>query len=283
MKSLSSGLSSHLAGEVTTLATCWKLTRRDSTVMGFTDHDTDIVYAGVTYKAATGFTPSAVATSDSLAVGDVDVEGMLDTSAIVEADIMAGLYDFAELEIFMVNYADLTQGALKLRRGWLGQVRMGQHRFVAEVRGLSQKLAQNLGERYTAACRAQLGDVRCKINLAAHTVTGSVTSVLNTLQFADTARTEAAGIFTFGVLTFTSGPNAGLSIEIKEYSPGKLTLALPLPSPIAVGHSYSLVKGCDKTLATCQNRYANAVNFRGEPHVPGIDKILETAGTRNIL
>ena len=114
MKPISTALTAHIAGEVTTLATCWKLTRRDATTLCFTDHDQDIVFESNTYKAATGFTPSAIHNSGSLAVDNLDVEGMLSSGSITETDIMAGLYDFAAIAIFQVNYKDLTQGALKL-------------------------------------------------------------------------------------------------------------------------------------------------------------------------
>lgn len=285
MKQISPALETHLAGEVTTLATCWKLTRRDDTLLGFTDHDQDIVFESVTYKAATGFTPSAIDNSASLAVDNLDVEGMLSDTSISETDILAGKYDFAEIEIFQVNYRDLAQGALKLRRGWLGEVSLQKQRFIAEVRGLTQRLSQTIGELFSPSCRATLGDGRCKVNLAAHTVTGSVTSVASNQEFTDSARSEASGIFTFGMLTFTSGANNGLSIEVKEYlhnsGGGRLSLALPMPYVIATGNTYSLSKGCDKTIATCFSRFNNVVNFRGEPSVPGLDRMLETAGTRS--
>src|SRR5689334_1617602 len=102
MKQISPALASHLAGEVTTLASCWKLTRRDSIMQGYTDHDRDIVFSGVTYKAATGFTPSAVENNASLGVDNLDIEGMLSSGDIVEIDILAGKYDFAAIEIFQV-------------------------------------------------------------------------------------------------------------------------------------------------------------------------------------
>ncbi len=190
-------LAAHIAGEVTTLATCWKLTRRDSTVFGFTDHDQDITFDSVTYVAATGFTPSAIQTTGSLAVDNLDVDGMLSAGSITEADILAGLYDFAEIEIFQVNYNDLTQGTLKLRRGWLGEVSLYKQQFVAEVRGLTQRLSQTMGQLYSASCRATLGDSRCKINMATggNTVTGSITNVISNIQFTDSSRTEASGSF----------------------------------------------------------------------------------------
>ena len=103
MKSLTTAMQLHLAGEVTTLATCWKLTRRDGAVMGFTDHDQSITVGEVTYQAESGFTPSAVHSSSALNVDNLDVEGMLDNAAISEADVLAGRYDYAEISIFRVN------------------------------------------------------------------------------------------------------------------------------------------------------------------------------------
>lgn len=286
MKQISPELAGHLIGEVTTLASCWKLTRRDSVVFGFTDHDRDIVFEDVTYVAASGFTPSAVENNAALTVDNLDIEGMLSDSAITETDILAGKYDFAEIEIFQVNYMDVSQGAFKLRRGWLGEVSLQKHQFVAEVRGLAQRLSQTIGELFSPACRATLGDNRCKVNLAAHTVTGSVTAVASSHEFTDSARTEESAIFTFGIVTFTGGANNGLSIEVKEYTHsagtgGTLLLALPMPFPIGVEDTYSLSKGCDKTTQTCSARFDNIVNFRGEPSVPGLDRMLETAGTRS--
>ena len=217
MKQISAALAAHLAGEVTTLATCWKLTRRDGTVMGFTDHDENITFEAVSYQAATGFTPSAIASSASLSVDNLDVEGMLSAGTIEEDDVMAGRYDFAQIEIFQVNYKDTTQGALAMRCGWLGEISLQKQHFVAEVRGLTQKLSQTIGELYSPSCRASFGDGRCKVNLAAYTVTGAIDSVAGSQQFIDAARSEATGRFGFGVITFTSGANAGLSMEVKEH------------------------------------------------------------------
>lgn len=289
MKAITTSLLNHLSGEVTTLATCWKLTRRDGIISGFTDHDHDITVESILYKASTGFTPTAIESTSGLAVDNLDAEGMLADASLTEEDIMAGLYDFAAIEIFMVNYEDVSQGTLKLRRGWLGEVSLQGGRFSAEVRGLAQALAHNIGELYSPSCRAALGDARCKVNLASHTVTGTVDAVSGEERqhFSDLSRSEASGTFMAGKVTFTSGANSGLSMEIKEHvytsgTGGTFVLALPLPYTIAEGDAYTLIKGCDKTLATCRDRFANVLNFRGEPHVPGLDRMLETAGTRSL-
>ncbi len=281
MKTISPALTSHLEGECLTLAHCWKLTRRDATIFGFTDHDHDLEIEGITYEAATGFTPTAIESQSTLAVDNLDVEGMLSTGRITEQDILAGKYDFAEIEIFLVNYADLSQGKIMLRRGWLGEVEMQGRAFIAEVRGLTQKLAQHIGELYSPMCRAKLGDARCGVNLEGLIVTGSITAAASQSQFKDSSRSEGDGYFSYGNITFTSGLNTGLSGEVKEFRAGELILTLPMPYIVAIGDDYSLTPGCDKTIATCSAIYGNAVNFRGEPHVPGIDKMLETAGTRS--
>ena len=153
------------------------------------------------------------------------------------------------------------------------------------MRGLTQRLSQTIGELYSPSCRATLGDSRCKISLASHTVTGSVTGAVSNQEFKDSSRTELSGIYTFGLIEFTNGANNGLSMELKDYlfksgSGGTITLALPMPFTINTGDTYSLSKGCDKTIKTCFERFNNVLNFRGEPAVPGLDRILETAGTR---
>ncbi len=281
MKTISTALATHLSQETTTLATCWKLTRKDGVVLGFTSHDSDLVIDAVTYRAATGFTPSMIASSGNLAVDNLDVEGMLSDEAITETDIHAGLYDFAEIAIFQVNYSDLSQGKLRLRSGWLGEVSYGSNKFIAEVRGLTQKLTKTLGELFSPACRATLGDARCKVNLSTYTFTGSVTSVTSNSVFKDTSRAEQSGYFDYGVITFTSGANIGLKMEIKSFVDKVITLVMPMPFAVAVGDTYSMSAGCDKTFETCIARFDNAINFRGEPHLPGIDKMLQTSSTRS--
>ena len=58
----------------------------------------------------------------------------------------------------------------------------------------------------------------------------------------------------------------------------RLTLREPPPSPPAIGDLVEIVEGCDKMLATCAGRFGNAANFRGEPHLPGIDLLTRYPG-----
>ena len=50
-------------------------------------------------------------------------------------------------------------------------------------------------------------------------------------------------------------------------------------SDIAIGDSFDIIAGCDKTASICSGRFSNIINFRGFPDIPGTDKMLTTAGT----
>lgn len=275
MKSISPSLLAHMAGELATLATLWKITRTDGQVFGFTDHDADITYGGVTYEAESGYTASAIRTSADLAVDNMEAEGMLSSATITDADLAAGLWDAAAFVIMRVNYADLTMGHEVQRAGTLGNISHGQNHFSAELRGLMQSLQQAVGRVYTPACDAALGDARCGVTLGSYTVTGSVTTATSARVFTDTARTEADGYFDGGLITWTSGDNDTYQMEVKSStSAGVITLQQGMPNGTTIGDTYSLSAGCDKLLATCRDKFSNVVNFRGFPHVPGPDKVI---------
>lgn len=276
MRTISAGLAAHLALETTTLATLWKVTRTDSAVYGFTDHDQDLVVSGVTYAAATGYTRSAVRATLGLAPDNLELAGAFASSAIAVADVRAGLWDYAVVEMFLCNWADLTQGVLRLSKGKLGQVKNGRSGFVTELLGLSHHLTQPIGRLYTVACDADLGDTRCGVNLAPFTVTGTISGVTSRRAFADSGRAEADGYFDFGKLTWLTGANAGLSMEVKTYllAGGAFTLQLPMPYTVAIGDTYRAIKGCDKTALVCAGTFSNLVNFRGFPTVPGPRRVI---------
>lgn len=162
-RAISVALKAHLGREVTTLATCWKITRTDGTIFRFTDHDVALTVSGDVYTAAF-YSRSAIASNATMSVDNLDLTGIFDSDELTVDDLRSGLFDFAQIEIFAVNWSDLTQGILKLQRGYLGEVSTTPSgTFHAELRGLTQMLANSMGELYTASCKALLGDARCKV------------------------------------------------------------------------------------------------------------------------
>lgn len=167
-RTISGSMQTHLDSEVTSLATCWELTRQDGVILYFTDHDKDLVFNSNTYLAATGFTRSALEETSDLAVDNMELMGILDSSAITEEDIRAGLYDYAAVSSFLVNHEDPDSfSSIKLRTGFVGEATATKdaQTFVADFRGLLQNFSQNVGEVYQEECRADLGDSRCQVVL----------------------------------------------------------------------------------------------------------------------
>src|SRR5262245_20988 len=279
MKNLPPPLQAHLDTGTTTLAWCWRLTRSDGVKFGFTDHDRDLAFDGTVFEAATGFTASEIKDALGLAVDNLEVSSALKSDRLNEDDLAAGLYDDAQVEIWRVNWADTAQRVL-MRSGSPGEVRRAGTAFAAEVRGLAHYLQQPKGRLLQSGCDADLGDPRSGIDLAAPAFRGTGTVLAASGARLITASGLAsfdAGWFTRGLVTFTSGANAGRSREVKRHtlsgSEATIELWQPMALAIAPGDTFTVTAGCDKQFATCQAKFANAVNFRGFPHMPGHDYV----------
>jgi uncharacterized phage protein (TIGR02218 family) len=285
MKLLSPALQAHLDSGTTTLAWCWRLIRADGTVLGFTDHDRELAFDDTAFAAATGFTASEITDSLGLATDNLDVEGALSAASLSEHDLAAGLYDGARVEIWRVNWQDPSQRVL-MRSGALGDVSRSGRAFTAEIRGLAQALQQPKGRLYQYACDADLGDTRCTVDL-----TGSRFHVSGTVLASSSPRHFTGALpdafddewFTRGRLAFSSGANCDRAQEIRRHlnagNAVDIELWQPFAHDIAPGDAFTLTAGCDKHFATCRAKFANAVNFRGFPHIPGSDALSAIASS----
>ena len=279
MRSISPGLLAHLASGTTTLCHCWRVVLRDGLVLGFTDHDADLAVSGTTYLARTGLDGTQAETSLGFAVGGSEISGAFVSGILLETDLANGRYDGATVEIWRVNWADTTQRLL-LDIGSLGQVRRTEFAFTAEVRTLAHEFDQERGRLYQAGCAADLGDTQCGFAVAgaAYVATSAVTGTDGRITVSAPLGSYAGGWFTGGRLSFTSGANTGASVAVKQHVSGSagtvLTLWQPLAQPVALGDTFTVSAGCDKYFSTCQAKFANQVNFRGFPHMPGNDHVL---------
>ncbi|MGE0768120.1 MAG: DUF2163 domain-containing protein [Hyphomicrobiaceae bacterium] len=283
MKSLSPALQTHLDAGTTTLSWCWKITRADGAVFGFTDHDRTLDFGGTLFEPESGLTASEVRAGSDLAVDAQDAQGVLTSDRITETDILDGRWDNAEVELWRVNWTDTSQRVL-MRRGAIGQIRRGRLAFVAEMRSIAHVLGQTVGRMFQATCDAELGDVRCRVNLDAPSFkgTGSVIDILRDRAFtASGLGGFAAGWFAFGTVTWTSGVNDGRRAEVLAHDLvdgiAILTLLEAPVRPIAEADAFVIRAGCDKRIATCAAKFANVANFRGFPHIPGQDAVLRYA------
>ena len=280
VKTLAPGLQSHLDSRATTMAYCWKVTRTDNLVQGFTDHDNDLIVDGVTFLASSGFTASQVQQNLGLAVDNMEVESALSSDTINEDDLAAGLYDRAAVVMYWVNWTDTSQFEI-VNRGNIGEVKRTGVAFAAELRGLADALQQTTGKKYQRYCDAVVGDDKCQVDLTdpAYLGSGAVTSASGSRVFV------VSGLDTFdddwfaaGLLTWTSGSNLGQIMEIKIHSVASSVVTLELwqamPFEVDPADTFTVTAGCKQDSKTCSVKFNNITNFQGFDLIPGSDALL---------
>lgn len=277
---VSGSFQAHLDSGVTTLARCWALTRRDGLVLGFTDHDRDLSFAGIDFRAGTGLTAQALQQTTGLAIDNTEALGALSAAAVTEADIRAGRYDGAEVRAWLVNWAAPAQRVLQFR-GTLGEIARAGGAFRAELLGLSAALNRAQGRVWQKACPAVVGDRHCGVDLSQALFSG-----IGLVQAVDEPWTLVAsgfdafaeGWFAGGMLHVETGAAAGLSGLIRTdrgISTRRLGLWEGLRAGIAPGDTLRLTAGCDKSPQACRLKFDNMVNFRGFPDIPGDDALMQ--------
>ena len=285
MREIPPALQEALDCGATTLARCWLVTRRDGVSLGFTDHDKALSFDGQDYEPESGFTSSAIETVTGLSVDSHTVSGALRSDRIAENDIQKGLYAAAEVELYLVNWLD-TSTRLLLSRGQIGEIRRSGQSFNAEITGISDALNQPVGRSFLHSCSCRLGDEKCGIDLddPDHFGLATVSAPGDGRQITTTDLTSFdEGAFTSGLLTWTTGLNAGVGGQVKAHLVAGNETFLELwttpPLNVAVGDQFTVTAGCNKTAKMCAERFTNLENFRGFPHIPGDDVVAGYPGT----
>ncbi len=283
MRNISHGLSAHLSSGATTLCNCWRISRGDGVVLGFTDHDENLTFDGTMFRAGTGFEGTEVETKLGLAATGSELHGALSDESISENDLVCGRFDAARVELFLVDWSNVENRLLQ-RSGDIGEIRREGAAFAVEIRGLAQQLDQESGRIFAGPCDADLGDTRCKIDLedAAFRTEGEVVSVQAASLFTVTGLGSFEDEwFTRGKLVWNAGANEGFAVEVKVHRKADDVVTLALwqtpPNPVLAGDQFSVTAGCDKRFETCRTKFANTLNFRGFPHLPGNDFVASYA------
>ena len=285
MKTLAPDLAAALAAGVTTLATCWRLTRADGRVLGFTDHDRPIVYGGVTHEAATGFTASEAIARADLSVGGLEVDGALTSDSLTVADVEAGLWDGAAVVVDLVDWSDPNR-RLTLRAGTLGEIVRTDGAFTAEIRSAAHRLDETRGRLFQHRCDAELGDARCGVAVVERTASVVAAPDRHRLRVAG-LDAVAAGHLDRGLVRVVDGAGAGRLSEIRFHEVGvdgvTLDLWQPFAADLAPGDTLAVTPGCDRRFETCRDRFANTVRFRGFPHIPGNDFLIASPASSALV
>lgn len=301
-KTINSLLLAHLRGEKTTLALCWRITKKNGELVLGTDHDLDVVVgtgalAG-NYKAGANVSGSDVASSSDMSVDNTEVNGSFNDSIVLKditaADIKSGVLSNAPVTLFYLNWADTTMGQAYIRSGFLGEMTWDSgSAYKTELRGLTQLLSQTVVQTYAVTCNViRFGDARCKVDVASLSITATVTAVTNRRVFTVSGITsQPPGYFSNGTLLGLTGENTGFTkqirLDVTAGTHGKLTLFEAFPEDVHVGDTYTMRPGCDRAYSTCKtfpnpvdptDPTGNTVNFKGYGlFIPGIDAIMRGA------
>lgn len=248
--------------------TFWRIYRRDGVTLGLISHDHSLRFGGIDHRACPGMTPAALRHTAGLDGDNAEVEGALSHSAITETDLAAGVFDEATIEMGIVDWVSSEHHTLYT--GTLANIRSADTAFVAELQSAKSLLDEDIVPRSSPTCRAEFCGRGCTLSAAVFTHDATLAQVdweANIAWFEGIV----AENFRNGLLRFYGGPQSGVRFGILDAKDGGLLLDRPISTDVTIGIRARLIEGCDHTLSTCGTRFNNAVNFRGEPFVPGND------------
>jgi uncharacterized phage protein (TIGR02218 family) len=262
-------------GELTSLALCWRLERLDGAGIALTSHDTPVTSDGARHEPTPGMTPAAVTRRLGLEPQSAEAAGALSSEALDDVDLSLGRWDGATAQLSLVDWENSDEPSIQMISGELGSITIDDESFSAELRGAAAALEGPVCPATSAECRAVFGDKQCRVDLAGRT---AVAHVVTVEAGALTLDIPVDDRFVLGRLRYMSGVNCGLSTVILSAS-GNVVEVRELPrAAVEIGCRIELREGCDKRFETCVTRFANAVNFRGEPHLPGNDLLTRYPG-----
>lgn len=280
MAGMSAALQAHVDGGHTTLCHAWRITRTDGVRFSFTDHDMPLVMDGEVFRADSGLSARAIAQTTGLAVDNTEAMGALSDVTLREDEIEQGRFDGADVQAWLVNWADPTQRKVQFR-GTIGELRRVGGAFRAELRGLTEALNRPQGRAYQKPCSAVLGDSACRFALdtPGYAETLGVQEVEEGRVFAwDSFQGFEEGWFTRGRLEVLDGNAQGLWGIIKHdrFDGARRIVELwePVRGDVSESTSVRLVAGCDKRMETCRLKFNNLLNYQGFPDLPGEDWVV---------
>lgn len=262
-------------GPLTAVSFCWRIERSDGAGLALASGDRDVERDGVTYRSAPGVTPASITRGAGLGANTGEMAGALTADTLSEIDLVLGRWNAAAVRLLAIDWTDPDVGTVSLLGGELGEVSVTGEGFSAELRGAAERLSGPPCPTTSPECRATFGDKKCRIDLAGRTMRATVLSASGNLLQLDRIVDSK---FLFGRLRFLGGDNCGLASAVLGVNGAEISLRDRPRAAVGPGTSVELREGCDKRFETCVSRFGNAVNFRGEPHLPGTDLLTRYPG-----
>lgn len=276
MRQISETFAARLAADETTLCACWRFERTDGEIFGATDHDRAVAFDGVNFVPSTGVEGTVLESSRGLAPGRAAARGALSLAFLNAADVDAGVWDGARVSVWRVDWR-APEHRVCIWSGRLSEITRQGESFAAELVSVKAELERSIGRVYARTCDAEVGDARCGVDLGSSALRGDgvVTVALGERRvLASGLEGFASAWFTAGMLTWTSGANAGRVMRIARHAGAEIELARAPLFEIVTDDAFTVTAGCDKSFTVCRARFGNHERFRGFPHMPGPEAML---------
>ncbi len=287
-RNISANLSARITDGETSLTECLLVTKRDGTQIGFTKLNADVVFEGVTYRAAPAMDLTNIGVEAGLNVDESQLRAAFVEGFATKLQLRSRQFEDAAFERFFIDWQHPTDGRVVVQKGRIGRIPEADDTFSAELHSLAALAQRPVGDICSPTCRhKRLGDSGCQLEMTkmhptlntALRVRGLVvTSVIDAQTFRCSSAGLPDGYFTDGLIYWTSGENNGLEQDVLSHTNigaiVEIVLQEPMPATIAVNDEFTGEWGCDRTLPACVS-VGNVVNRDAEDYLPGRSKVLE--------
>ncbi|MDO8969044.1 MAG: DUF2163 domain-containing protein [Saprospiraceae bacterium] len=274
MRAVSDAMLAKIRSGKTTFCRCYRFTLNGGAILAATDLDRPLTIGGVVYASSPGISATAIEETSGFEPSNLELDLLINNTTITIDILRSGKFARAKVQLFMVDYYDLPSSLsddnriLWIKTGYVGNIETKNNTAKIEFRGFEQALKQNIVETGSRFCRATFGDNRCKKSTAPYTKYGTVTT--HSRKDVGVSFALDSGELINGYIEITAGEFAGSRFDVANNSNTSLIL-LDLPAIPLTGLSIKSIAGCDKSIDTCSSKFANVINFQGEPHVPTRD------------
>ena len=278
MKSINEELKDILSSDTINIVRCWKIELSNGNILGFSTNDGEFNYDGIKFNPLSADNIKTIDVSLDIKADEFKISNLISSELIRVDDILNGLYDNAKVEIFLIDISRLDLGKVSLLNGIISSIECDDNIFTANIKGLKNELNKTIGEIYSPLCRARFCDSKCGLTMANYEFNGTIDFVEDNYNFAtnnEEIRSKNVGYFDNGIIEFMDGDNIGKKTEINQFSGGKFLILSELSYDLKVGDKFKVLAGCNKNFKSCCEKFNNAINFRGEPHLPGIELLLK--------
>lgn len=276
MKELSNNLKESLNNDSINIVKCYNIVLNDGKNYHFTDNQTDICYDNKKYLSNNGFNLKTIYNNLSLEINETEINGFIDNEIINEKDVIAGRFDNAQIEIFLLDLN--SREKISIFNGFITSISYENNIFIAKIEDKTVLLERTFCEVYSPLCRCSFCDSKCSLNKDNYTITGKISKVINQSEFYTSTQeiiNKEQNYFSNGTIKIINGENKNFISEVKKFNNDQLLLKFKFPFEINVGDKFELTAGCDKEFNTCISKFNNAINFRGEPNLPRGKKIFK--------